>query len=516
MMGPGGPGDPISSSTNKRRKRERDRGTILSEEELGFHTELRKLPIDRTNVEVYVHIKSQNSDKPMKRLNRWLLEKHISSITKTVSKASFNREGDLILKVKGEDEAKKLIKTEKLGEWPVEVQRHATLNISKGVVFSTDMCWQKEEDIVAALKERCNVKEVYIPKRRKTNSNQDTGGAQEDRQIPTGIVIISFDQVEPPSVIPYGFEKLSVRPYIPNPMKCVLCQELGHTKNRCTKGYILCRECGHENGTGHKCQEKRCVNCKTVDHAANDRNCPSYLRAKEIEKIMVVSKKTRFEARKHFYECYGSLENFMELRGLTTAEILKRAINNNGKDKLNVTKQTTEKLTTSTGQGPQESNTPTPTKNNKTNQSTPTMTTKSKEMETEIVEEQSTVNEVQVKPNIKNKFKLLKFRLLDRGITYYIDTSFEEGKTPYLDLSNYKGKGKKYSKELTYLKKAFENENMMNAIQVELTKNFNNHIIEITNQDEQIFLKSSSTLDTESSDESEASDYSMDVNVAED
>lgn len=508
-MGPGGPGDPVSSSESKRRKMARDRGTILTDEDLGFHTGLRKLPIDKKNVEVYVHIKSKNNEKPMKRLNRWLLEKHISSITKTVSKASFNREGDLILKVKGEDEATKLIKTDKLGDWPVDIQKHATLNTSKGVVFSTDMCWQKEEDIVTALQERCNVKEVYIPKRRKPNANLATGGSQDERQVPTGIVIISFDQVEPPTVIPYGFEKLDVRPYIPNPMKCVLCQELGHTKKRCEKGYILCRDCGHENSADHKCKGKRCVNCKTEDHAANDRDCPSYLRAKEIEKIMVLNKKTKFEARRHFYELYGSLERFMQLRGLTSAEILKKAVSNSKKDKSNETEQAAEKITTPTRQEPQKTNTTIHNKDSKTKQTTHTETIEVNEMETETVEDQPKTEE-KVK---KNRFRLMKFRPLERGITYYISTSFQEGKPLYLDLSKYKSKGQKYANELAYLKQVFENQNLMKAIQLELNNNLSDHILEITNQDNQIYLKTNSTLDTESSDDSEGSENSMKVNV---
>lgn len=511
-MGPGGPGDPGSSSESKKRKMARDRGDILSFEDLGFHTGLRKLPVDKKNVDVYVHIKSKNEEKPMKRLNRWLLEKRISSITKTVSKASFNREGDLILKVKGEDEAAKLIKTDKLGDWPVDIQKHATLNTSKGVVFSTDMCWQKEEDIVTALQERCNVKEVYIPKRRKTNASLATGGTQDERQIPTGIVIISFDQVEPPTAIPYGFEKLDVRPYVPNPMKCVLCQELGHTKKRCEKGYILCRECGHENSTDHKCKGKRCVNCKTEGHTANDRDCPSYLRAKEIEKIMVFNKKTKFEARKLFYDRYSSLERFMELRGLTSAEILKKAVNNNKKDTPNETEQTAQKRTTPSRQELQQTNTTTHKKDSRTKQTTHTEKIEDSEMEAETVEDQPRT-EVKV---LKNRFRLMKFRTLERGITYYISTSFQEGKTPYLDLSKYKGKNQKYADELAYLKQAFNNENLMKAIQLKLNNNLNEHILELTYQDNQIYLKTNSTLNTESSDESESSENSMNVNVDQD
>lgn len=495
-MGLGEPEDP-DSSTNKRRRM--NRGTAVPMEDLGFHTELRKLPVNKNTMEIYVHVISKIPEKPIKRLNRWLLEKNISKVTNAISKASFNREGDLILKVKGEDAATKLINTEKLGEWPVEIKKHATLNNSKGVVFSTDMCWQNEDDIVAALQDRCNVKEVYIPKRRR-NASQ---GKQEDQLIPSGIIIITFNQVEPPTVIPYGFEKLNVRPYIPNPMKCVLCQELGHTKNKCNKGYILCRECGHESGTDHSCRGKRCVNCKAEDHAANDRNCPSYLRAKEIEKIMVLNKKTRYEARKQFYECFGSLENFMELRGLTAAEILKRATRSKDQDK-----QTAEKPTTPNKQGPQKTN---PV--NKTMQLTPIGEDTS--MQSQTATEQSTstkdnTNE-QVEKIIKNKFRLVRFKHIDNGITYYIKANFKEGKTPHLDLSNFKGRGKEYTRELSYLKNLFAREEMLNAIQLEFRKTPDNQVLEVTNQNEQIFLKTSPNLDMELSEDSECSDVSLEV-----
>lgn len=504
-MGPEGPEDLISSSTKKRK---RDRGIMLTEEDLGFHTELRRLPVAKNNVEVYVHIRSKIPEKPVKRLNRWLLEKYISNITKAVSKASFNREGDLILRVKGEEEANKLINTRNLGEWPVEIQRHATLNTSKGVVFSTDMCWQNEADIVSALQERCNVKEVYIPKRRKTNAN--ISDKQDEQLIPTGIVIITFGQVEPPTVIPYGFEKLNVRPYIPNPMKCILCQELGHTKNRCVKGYILCRECGHENITGHTCQEKRCVNCHTTGHAANDRNCPTYLAAKEIEKIMVLDKKTRFQAKQHFYKVYNNLDNFMALRGLSTAEILKRAINNNGQTTTIKTKQGAEIHNT-----PNNQESPRAKKVIETKQPTPSDEDNNYEAVT-VPEEATPPKDKQVNNTIKNRFKLLRFKPIEGGITYYIKTSFKKGRTPYLDLMNFKGKGTKYAHELNYLKQVFDKQEIMKTILVTIAKNPNHQILEFTNQNEEIYLKTSSAMDMESSEESEGTECSMEVNVAED
>lgn len=513
MKGSGWPETPNFSPKN--RKRKLGRGVPLNLDDLGFQSGLRQVPISRDNVEVYVHIKSKDPVKCMKRYNRWLLEKYISGKTKAVTKASFNRDGDLILRIKGEDEAEKIIKTEKLGDWAIEASRHATLNVSKGVIRSYDMCWQKEEDIVTALNEKFKVKEVYIPKRvKKATETSSMGSGQEELRIPTGTIIITFDQVEPPRAIPYGFEKLEVRPYIPNPMKCGNCQELGHTKKRCNKSYILCSLCGHEKSEQHTCQEKRCVNCIATGHTADSRDCPTWLKAKEIESIMVLQRKTRFEARKHFFDLYRSLENFMALRGLTAAEVLKRTQESNSSS--NTTQQPKGEETTKIHKGQQKQ-----IQNNKTeekgeNNKVAKITKRRGAVEvqlspprmaTETIKQQATSSndiidsgDLSDKIDVnKNSFKLHRFKKFTGGITYYIEAHFEEGEELSLDLSKFKGSGEKYNSELKYIKEVFENKKMIKSIQDELKKNANHNFVKFTNDSGEFFIGTNDILDVDSS-----------------
>lgn len=67
----GRPGDPHYSSGTKKRRRER--GTTLYDEEQGFITGIGQLSVNKSSMEIYVHIKSYDLQKPMKRLNRWLV-----------------------------------------------------------------------------------------------------------------------------------------------------------------------------------------------------------------------------------------------------------------------------------------------------------------------------------------------------------------------------------------------------------------------------------------------------------
>ncbi|GBN11569.1 hypothetical protein AVEN_246262-1 [Araneus ventricosus] len=69
--------------------------------------------------------------------------------------------------------------------------------------------------------------------------------------------------------------RLSVRAYIPNPLRCFQCQRFGHSKTSCrgTQTCARCAEVGHDSS---QCTDaEKCVNCKDA-HTSFSRNCSAW------------------------------------------------------------------------------------------------------------------------------------------------------------------------------------------------------------------------------------------------
>lgn len=301
--------------------------------------------------EEYIRISSLVPDRPMMSLNQYVVKKEVNLITKNWSNFGRTREGDILLKVKGEKDIDKLKKTEKIGIWPVNITKDEVKNSVKGVVFCRDLIHLTDEEVLEAFDGWCKdtkksygVKAVYVPKRLPLNRNSDQhtnetkgnskeslkGNVNDNGQNeaskgtpkPFGLVIITFDALSLPATISYGFDTLVVRPYVPNPMRCHTCQALGHTKKRCHSPTV-CEKCGKPESQGHICEGEFCVNCNAEGHLASNRTCQAYLVWKEYEAIQVNLRKTRHEAKKYFFECYGNADNFIKSKNLKVAKIVR-------------------------------------------------------------------------------------------------------------------------------------------------------------------------------------------------
>ncbi|GBN22723.1 hypothetical protein AVEN_68057-1 [Araneus ventricosus] len=91
--------------------------------------------------------------------------------------------------------------------------------------------------------------------------------------------------------------RLSVRTYIPNPLRCFKCQRFGHSKTS-FRGTLTCARCaefGHES-TDCTRAEKR-VNCKG-EHTSFSRNCFAWKQEKDIISTKIKKQISFQEARK--------------------------------------------------------------------------------------------------------------------------------------------------------------------------------------------------------------------------
>jgi hypothetical protein len=100
--------------------------------------------------------------------------------------------------------------------------------------------------------------------------------------IDTTCVLLEYDDTAKITEYVYVmWRRFSVRPYHAEPIRCYVCQGLGHTSKKCVKEQPTCSKCAGE----HKFSDcpntyTKCINCKG-DHAAISRECPKYLEVKE-------------------------------------------------------------------------------------------------------------------------------------------------------------------------------------------------------------------------------------------
>ncbi|KAK5649105.1 hypothetical protein RI129_003997 [Pyrocoelia pectoralis] len=158
--------------------------------------------------------------------------------------------------------ANKLLSSERLDSAKIEVTPHNTLNYSKGVVSCKDLLVCSTEEICSELKSQ-GVTEVRRIKKKVNGELQDTPNH-----------VLTFNTPKLPAKIKAGYLVLSVRVYVPAPMRCFRCQKFGHTAQRCESTQMCV--CGKEMHEGKRREDPiECVNCKG-NHLAISRSCPIY------------------------------------------------------------------------------------------------------------------------------------------------------------------------------------------------------------------------------------------------
>ncbi|GBN55096.1 hypothetical protein AVEN_18045-1 [Araneus ventricosus] len=91
--------------------------------------------------------------------------------------------------------------------------------------------------------------------------------------------------------------RLSVRTYIPNPLRCFKCQRFGHSKTSC-RGTLTCGRCAEVGHESTDCtRTEKCVNCKG-EHTSFSRNCFAWKQEKEIISTKIKKQISFQEARK--------------------------------------------------------------------------------------------------------------------------------------------------------------------------------------------------------------------------
>lgn len=227
--------------------------------------------------------------KNLSKVSPFLINKIITNSAGKVNSIKKLRDGSVLVETATNKQTEALFKVKQfLPEIPVTVQPHLKLNSSKGVIFCPDLVDISKEEILFELKNQ-NVIDLYKITRK-----------AQDQITTTPLIILTFGTPTIPPTINVGFYRLSVRKYVPPPMRCYLCQSYGHTKGRCVKTTPICGYCGEKLHPGTPCLRTFCTPCNNDSHPSFSRTCPKFLEEKEIIELSVDKNISYFAAKAQF------------------------------------------------------------------------------------------------------------------------------------------------------------------------------------------------------------------------
>ncbi|XP_055924719.1 uncharacterized protein LOC129956798 [Argiope bruennichi] len=248
---------------------------------MGFSDTSPRFPITEDTRFLILH-----TPKTFHKVSPFLVQKLITSFIGDVKSTKKLPSGDLLIETSSKAQIAAIQKLTKLGDFPVEVTPHRTLNFSRGVISDTDLFDCSETELVQELRSQ----KVCAAHRIKIKRNGTL--------IPTKHVILTFSSPELPKFIRAGYVQSKVKPYVPNPLRCFKCQRFGHSQGTC-RGSLRCAKCSADDHETSVCssQALKCLNC-SGPHSAYSRDCPKWKMEKEIQSLKVKRNITYAEARK--------------------------------------------------------------------------------------------------------------------------------------------------------------------------------------------------------------------------
>ncbi|GBL91503.1 hypothetical protein AVEN_13703-1, partial [Araneus ventricosus] len=160
----------------------------------------------------------------------FLVEKAIIATVGEVKTTKKLRSGYLLVEVHSRKQSQQIVKLKTFSNIPITVSPHAFLNSSKGVITCGELLNVPTEEILKELQGQgvSHVRRISI--------------RRDGQLLNTKHLILTFDSAKLPENIKAGYMRLSVRTYIPNPLRCFKCQRFGHSKTSC-RGTLTCARC---------------------------------------------------------------------------------------------------------------------------------------------------------------------------------------------------------------------------------------------------------------------------------
>ena len=209
----------------------------------------------------FLVIEGLDPNKTLRRANGTILDKAIDGATSVTTKREWMSKAVLV-EVNCGAYSNNLLKLTQIGDMPIRVSAHRSLNYAKGVVrFRQTSQDLTNEDLARDL--NMSRRNRDQPQVKDASSVTITKGG---KKVQTGTFFLTFDAPTLPEHIFLGFERFDVEKYIPLPRRCFKCQQFGHGARTCRATEDICPLC---SGT-HKqddCPNKespklwRCTSC---------------------------------------------------------------------------------------------------------------------------------------------------------------------------------------------------------------------------------------------------------------
>ena len=263
--------EPRQSITPKKRKNE-----VLVDTDCGY-----------SDWPAFIVISSKNKENKATKIDPFALKKTIQGSAGTVKQVKKLRSGDILVECSRKQQSINLLQLTKIDNVPVSASPHNSLNSSKGVIRDRDQDLADfgEEYICSELKSQgvTNVKRFTMKK--------------GDNIIKLNTYLITFNKPSVPESIFIGPYSVRVDLYIPNPTRCFTCQKFGHGKGQC-RNRLVCFRCAEEGHEGFDCRKSiKCSNC-SGDHMASSKECPFFIKEKQIVTLKVKNNISYQEARR--------------------------------------------------------------------------------------------------------------------------------------------------------------------------------------------------------------------------
>lgn len=257
---------------------------------------------DELEAPKFMVIEREEEGQAMKSISVFKVKRELKSSAGIVKRIQPLQEGKILLvEVYNAEQAEKLLKVKKLGNKPVKVSWHATMNKSKGVVACFDWTYLEEEELKNELK-AFNVSDVRRVKKK----------LKEGELVDTGTFILTFDSPSVPESLDAFYYPLKVRIYIPNPPRCYKCHRYGHMTDKCRLAKKICGKCLLDEHEGSCKSPALCANCGD-EHFSWNRSCPIFKKEYSIMRIKVTEKISYYAAKQKYEQGRSVDQSFAEV-----------------------------------------------------------------------------------------------------------------------------------------------------------------------------------------------------------
>ena len=206
----------------------------------------------------FLVIEGLDPNKTLRRANGTILDKTIDGATSVTTKREWMGKAVLV-EVNCGAYSNNLLKLTQIGDMPVRVSAHRSLNYAKGMVrFRQAAQDLTNEDLARDLNmSRHNREQPQVKDASRVTITK--GG----KKVQTGTFFLTFDAPTLPEHIFLGFEKFDFEKYIPLPRRCFKCQQFGHGARTCRTTEDICPLCSgtHKQDDCPNKESPKCPNC---------------------------------------------------------------------------------------------------------------------------------------------------------------------------------------------------------------------------------------------------------------